>query len=92
MLFGYDISFQLMDKGNIETFGPLGLSNTFLAYTSKTSLLYSGLLSHYLFVMLLGIFWFLSLNFLYLFTAQINLIVMLLIFSYFLTINFFQGS
>lgn len=46
MLFGYSISFQLFDKGIIETLGGKGLVATTYQYSRLVSSLHSGFLSH----------------------------------------------
>lgn len=61
MNFGYRTSFQLVDKGNIEVFGPVGsafnlqgLSKTFAAYQS-------GFVSNYAFIFMVALLSFLGL-------------------------------
>jgi hypothetical protein len=52
MNFGYRTSFQLMDKGNIELFGPLGLAYNLGSFSKTLSTVQSGFLYHYSFVMM----------------------------------------
>lgn len=54
MCFGDSISFQLLDKGCIERFGPLGISQISLTTANQISLTHSGLMFHYLFLFILG--------------------------------------
>lgn len=46
MLFGYSVSFQLFDKGIIETLGGKGLVTTTFQSSRLVSSLHSGYLSH----------------------------------------------
>jgi hypothetical protein len=55
MNFGYRNTFQLIDKGIIEIFGPLGFSMRLLATTKVLSKQQSGFLYHYSFVMMMSI-------------------------------------
>jgi hypothetical protein len=59
MNFGYRVSFQLLDKGSIEVFGPFGSSSKLWGYSKKLSFLHSGMVFHYSFVMLFSILFFL---------------------------------
>ena len=54
MCFGDNISFQLLDKGCIERFGPLGISQFSLTAANQISFMHSGLIFHYLFMFILG--------------------------------------
>jgi NADH:ubiquinone oxidoreductase subunit 5 (subunit L)/multisubunit Na+/H+ antiporter MnhA subunit len=54
MCFGDNISFQLLDKGCIERFGPLGISQFSLTAANQISFMHSGLIFHYLFIFILG--------------------------------------
>jgi len=55
MCFGDNISFQLLDKGCIERFGPLGISQFSLTAANQISFMHSGLIFHYLFMFILGV-------------------------------------
>nr|WGH58928.1 NADH dehydrogenase subunit 5 [Sapria himalayana] len=50
--FGYEVSFEALDKGAIEILGPYGISYTFRRLAERISQLQSGF--HYAFAMLLG--------------------------------------
>ena len=66
MNFGYRVSFQLLDKGSIEVFGPFGSSSKLWGYSKILGSLHSGMVFHYSFVMLFSILlflcWLLSFN------------------------------
>jgi len=53
--FGYEVSFEALDKGAIEILGPYGISYTFLQLAKRMSQLQSGFVYHYAFAMLLGL-------------------------------------
>ncbi|XP_061368159.1 NADH-ubiquinone oxidoreductase chain 5 [Gastrolobium bilobum] len=52
--FGYEVSFEALDKGAIEILGPSGISYTFRRLVERISQLQSGFVYHYAFAMLLG--------------------------------------
>nr|QLA48188.1 NADH dehydrogenase subunit 5 [Medinilla magnifica] len=52
--FGYEVSFEALDKGAIEILGPYGISYTFRRLAERISHLQSGFVYHYAFAMLLG--------------------------------------
>nr|UXG53631.1 NADH dehydrogenase subunit 5 [Tolypanthus maclurei] len=52
--FGYEVSFEALDKGAIEILGPYGISYTFRRLAEQISQLQSGFVYHYAFAMLLG--------------------------------------
>nr|YP_010722482.1 NADH dehydrogenase subunit 5 [Cuminum cyminum]WDV16676.1 NADH dehydrogenase subunit 5 [Cuminum cyminum] len=52
--FGYEVSFEALDKGAIEILGPYGISYTFRRLAERISKLQSGFVYHYAFAMLLG--------------------------------------
>lgn len=54
MCFGDNISFQLLDKGCIERFGPLGISHLSLTAATQVANIHSGLIFHYLLLFILG--------------------------------------
>jgi hypothetical protein len=85
MNFGYNISFQLIDKGNIEMIGPKSVSSQFNKISTRISSLHSGLLYEYLFIMVCFILFFfiLSFNVLYFPSFSQNVVIFVLItFSY----------
>nr|WRW54237.1 NADH dehydrogenase subunit 5 [Trapa bicornis]WRW54279.1 NADH dehydrogenase subunit 5 [Trapa incisa] len=53
--FGYEVSFEALDKGAIEILGPYGISYTFRRLAGRISQLQSGFVYHYAFAMLLGL-------------------------------------
>nr|YP_009711295.1 NADH dehydrogenase subunit 5 [Eriobotrya japonica]YP_009994932.1 NADH dehydrogenase subunit 5 [Sorbus aucuparia]YP_010047104.1 NADH dehydrogenase subunit 5 [Pyrus betulifolia]YP_010437876.1 NADH dehydrogenase subunit 5 [Pyrus x bretschneideri]QGI24955.1 NADH dehydrogenase subunit 5 [Eriobotrya japonica]QNP09226.1 NADH dehydrogenase subunit 5 [Sorbus aucuparia]QPJ79525.1 NADH dehydrogenase subunit 5 [Pyrus betulifolia]UTB64130.1 NADH dehydrogenase subunit 5 [Pyrus x bretschneideri]UTB6522 len=53
--FGYEVSFEALDKGAIEILGPYGISYTFRRLAERISQLQSGFVYHYAFAMLLGL-------------------------------------
>jgi NADH-ubiquinone oxidoreductase chain 5 len=55
MNFGYRISFQALDKGSIEVFGPSGSSAKLWSVSKSLSSIHSGMIFHYSFVMLFSI-------------------------------------
>ena len=84
LYFGYHISFKLVDRGILELFGPLGITRGLSVLTKKTSNLQSGLIYHYVFMMILGITFFILL-----FTLSMHLKASLLIvfFYFFIYLN-----
>lgn len=68
--FGYTISFKLLDRGLIEFIGPFGITLLFKKIINLNSKLQSGLIYHYIFCMVLGIFFFFY-YFFYLFTYHL---------------------
>jgi NADH-ubiquinone oxidoreductase chain 5 len=61
LYFGYHISFKLIDRGVIELVGPLGITRGLSQLTKKISQFQSGLIYHYVFMMILGTTFFVSL-------------------------------
>ena len=55
MNFGYNNTFFLIDKGNIEVFGPLGLAFWIKNYAKTASNQQTGLLPHYAFSIVLSV-------------------------------------
>jgi len=87
MNFGYNISFQLLDKGNIEIFGPKSISLQLNKISTGVSNLHSGFLYNYLFTMIIFVllFFILTFNILYFpFFFQNIALLSLTIFSYIL--------
>jgi len=60
MNFGYNVSFQTLDKGSIEIFGAFGSSLKFWDVSKSLSKAHSGMIFHYSFVMLFSILCLLS--------------------------------
>jgi NADH-ubiquinone oxidoreductase chain 5 len=58
---GYHISFKLLDRGLFELIGPLGLVRLISNLIKKISNLQSGLIYHYIFIMILGLTFFILL-------------------------------
>lgn len=56
MNFGYKNSFLLIDKGNIEVFGPLGLAYYIKNFSKIASSQQTGFLSHYTFLFVVALF------------------------------------
>lgn len=52
--FGYHISFKTIDRGILELIGPLGIVRSVSVIIKKVSNLQSGLIYHYVFMMILG--------------------------------------
>ena len=59
--FGYEVSFQILDKGVFEILGPYGIGFTFRKLATQISSIQSGFVSHYALVMLIGLTLFMSL-------------------------------
>jgi hypothetical protein len=89
MTFGYKVSFQLLDKGNIECYGPLGLSSGFNTLSNFTSWFHSGYTFHYLFIMVLSLFSIVLISLCSFFFWN-NLFFGLLLLTYFLGISLFE--
>jgi NADH-ubiquinone oxidoreductase chain 5 len=81
MNFGYGITFQLIDKGNIEMIGPKSVSSQFNKISTHAFSFHSGLLYEYLFIMVCFalLFFSLSFSFLYFPFFSQNIIVFSLI-------------
>lgn len=60
MSLGYNVTFIILDKGLIEIFGPYGLSKTVSKLSGQLSKTQTGFVYHYMFMMILGLAWFLS--------------------------------
>jgi NADH-ubiquinone oxidoreductase chain 5 len=61
LIFGYNISFKILDRGLIELIGPLGIVRATRVISQKISLLQSGLIYHYAFTMIIGLTFFILL-------------------------------
>ena len=87
LYFGYHISFKLIDRGLIELIGPLGIIRSLSVLTKKISSLQSGLIYHYVFLMVLGLTFFTLLFILPLYFKTSLLIVFAYFFIYLNIIN-----
>jgi hypothetical protein len=67
MFFGYQNSFKLIDKGNVEVFGPLGFAYNLKLTARNFSSQQSGYLYHYTYVMACALFALLTFSFTFLF-------------------------
>lgn len=63
LAFCSEVTFKILDKGLLETFGPLGLSQSLLHLSQNAVKLTSGYIFHYAFLLVLGILSLLLLNF-----------------------------
>jgi len=61
MSFGYHITFKLMDKGMLESFGPTAISNWLSGQQANLSRIESGFVYHYSLTLLVGLTVFLAL-------------------------------
>ena len=55
LYFSYYISFKNIDRGLIELIGPLGITNLFKITSQNISKLQTGLIYHYIFIIVLGV-------------------------------------
>uniref|UniRef100_A0A4D6BM09 NADH-ubiquinone oxidoreductase chain 5 n=1 Tax=Balbiania investiens TaxID=111861 RepID=A0A4D6BM09_9FLOR len=58
--FGYSISFKAIDRGFVESLGPLGLTKLIPIWSRTTAKIQTGQLTHYIFFMISGLLIFLS--------------------------------
>lgn len=82
MNFGYRISFQSLDKGNIEVFGAFGSSLKVTQLSKGLSYLHSGFIFHYSFVMIVGMIALLTYFLVMFVNINLNMFLIALIFSY----------
>lgn len=61
--FGYKVTFKLIDKNLLEVFGPRGISSLLLLYSKQISILQSGILNHYTFLIFFSVFCFIAILF-----------------------------
>jgi NADH-ubiquinone oxidoreductase chain 5 len=80
--FGYHISFKSIDRGVLELFGPLGIVRTLSVLTKKISNFQSGLIYHYVFMMILGATFFILLFMLSNYLSATLLVVFFYFFIY----------
>lgn len=82
MLFGDNVSFQVLDKGNIERYGPFGIAFSTRLLSLQASQFHSGNIAHYLLVMAITI---ISLIFLYslsIYSLPVTVSFFILVLSY----------
>lgn len=58
MNFGYKYSYVLIDRGFLEILGPYGISNFISKISRKISLLQTGFIYHYAFLIFIGFLFF----------------------------------
>nr|YP_010947438.1 NADH dehydrogenase subunit 5 [Mimica arnoldii]WGO62524.1 NADH dehydrogenase subunit 5 [Mimica arnoldii] len=84
--FGYNTTFKVLDRGFIELSGPLGFSIFVSNWSKVISKLQSGLLTHYIFFLIIGIcsfFMILTYNNL-MFISDPNLLIIFLILAFYI--------
>ena len=84
MNFGYHISFQTLDKGSIEMFGPFGSASKLWDVSRSLSKMHSGMLFHYSFAMLFSTVFLLCFFIVFNTSWDTNSLIILLVFSYFI--------
>jgi hypothetical protein len=82
MLFGDKITFQLLDKGNIERYGPFGIAFSARSVSIQTSIFHSGNIAHYLLITTVTIISVLILCSLTLYSLPVNVTFLLLVTTY----------
>lgn len=55
LAFGYNVTYQIIDRGVIELFGPFGVSNSISSFSKSMKFIQSGNVFHYLFFFLLAL-------------------------------------
>lgn len=61
--FCREVSFKILDKGLLETFGPYAILTNFVGWSARISTLTSGYIFHYSFLILFGLSGLLIMNF-----------------------------
>ena len=82
MLFGDKVSFQLLDKGNIERYGPFGIAFSAHNASIQASIFHSGSIAHYLLIITVAIISALFLYSLQMYKISVTLTFLLLTTSY----------
>jgi proton-translocating NADH-quinone oxidoreductase chain L len=82
MNFGYRISFQTLDKGNIEVFGAFGSSLKITSFSKGLSSLQSGFIYHYSFIMIIAMLSFLTCFLILSLNIKINVLIFALVLFY----------
>ena len=82
MNFGYRISFQTLDKGNIEVFGAFGSSLKITSFSKGLSSLQSGFIYHYSFIMIIAMLSFLTCFLILSLNIKINTLIFALVLFY----------
>lgn len=86
LLFGYNISFKLLDRGFIEFFGPLTVVRVINLLSLTLNKLQSGFIYNYIYLMLLSFVIF-SLIFIFNFLFYINIKLLLILIVYLIFFN-----
>jgi proton-translocating NADH-quinone oxidoreductase chain L len=82
MNFGYRISFQTLDKGNIEVFGAFGSALKITSFSKGLSSLQSGFIYHYSFIMIIAMLSFLTCFLILSLNIKINTLIFALVLFY----------
>jgi NADH-ubiquinone oxidoreductase chain 5 len=82
--FGYHVSFKMIDRGIIELVGPLGITRSINSIIKKVSNFQSGLIYHYIFMMILGITFFILL---FLLSVHLKASLLIVFFYFFIYLN-----
>ena len=82
LIFGYKITFKLLDRGFIEYFGPLSIVRNINFFSKKINIIQSSYIYHYIFIMILSVLFF-NLFFIYNFNLFLNIKIILLLILYF---------
>lgn len=85
--FGYNVSFKIIDRGYIELIGPLGLVRFFNKFTKIINNLQSGMIYHYIFIIIFSIsilytLYFIGKFFYFVVGYDIFLVILFAIFSF----------
>lgn len=86
--FSREITFKLLDKGVLETFGPYAIANIFSEYSIKTASLTSGYIFHYAFFIVSGASFLLILSLVDVLAADPGLLWLQIIFFFSFFVNF----
>ena len=55
LLFGFNTSFKILDRGFLELLGPYGLTSLFLNLKIQLQILQSGQITHYIFFIIISL-------------------------------------
>jgi hypothetical protein len=86
--FCREVTFKLLDKGLLETFGPFAITNSFSYYSKRVSTMSSGYIFHYAFLLILGVAYFFILNFFFIDSVNFELIFVQFAFFAIFFLNF----
>ncbi len=95
MSLGYNVTFIILDKGLIEIFGPYGLSKTISRLSKHLSRTQTGAIYHYMFMIIIGMSWFLAaIGLSWILSNDINITILVLFIAIFIysNINFFKTN